>query len=63
MTYLEAVEIFNTLAPLHPVTPEQHALFCEAAEILDAALPPVDERDDDEWVVGRNGTAYDTFRI
>lgn len=61
MTYLEAVRITNELRPIYPRTVEQNALLNQAMELIEASYP--DEREDDEWIVGRNGTAYDTFRI
>ena len=65
MTYLEAVRIINELRPIYPRTVEQN-------DLLDQAFTTVvqfeDEHEadngfDDEWIVGRDGAAYSTFRI
>ena len=61
MTYLEAVRIVNELRPIYPRTVEQNDLLDQAMDIIEASYP--DEREDDDWIVGRNGAAYDTFRI
>ena len=61
MTYLEAVRILNELRPVYPRTAEQNALLNQAMELIEASYP--DDDFDDEWIVGRNGTAYNTFRI
>lgn len=61
MTYLEAVRIHDELRPVFPRTAEQSALLNQAMVIIEASYP--DEREDDEWIVGRSGTAYNTFRI
>lgn len=61
MTYLEAVRIHDELRPIYPRSVEQNALLNQAMDIIEASYP--DEDFDDEWIVGRDGTAYDTFRI
>ncbi len=61
MTYLEAVRIHDELRPTFPRTAEQNALLNQAMAVIEASYP--DEDEDDEWVVGRNGAAYSTFRI
>ena len=61
MTYLEAVRIHDELRPVYPRTAEQNALLNQAMAVIEASYP--DEDEDDEWVVGRNGAAYSTFRI
>lgn len=61
MTYLEAIRIHNELRPIFPRTAEQNALLNQAMGLIEASYP--DERGDDEWIVGRGGAAYDTFRI
>ena len=61
MTYLEAVRIHEELAPIYPRTAEQNALLNQAMELIEDSYP--DDDFDDEWIVGRNGTAYNTFRI
>lgn len=61
MAYLEAVRIVNELRPIYPRTVEQNDLLNQAMDIIEASYP--DEDFDDEWIVGRGGTAYDTFRI
>ena len=61
MTYLEAVRIHDELSPIYPRSAEQNALLNQAMELIEASYP--DEREDDEWIVGRGGAAYDTFRI
>lgn len=61
MTYLEASRIYDELAPIYPRSAEQNALLNQAMELIEASYP--DEREDDEWIVGRDGAAYDTFRI
>lgn len=61
MTYLEAVRILNELRPVFPRTVEQNALLNQAMAIIEASYP--DEDEGDEWLVGRNGAAYSTFRI
>lgn len=61
MTYLEAVRIVNELRPIYPRTVEQNDLLDQAMDIIEASYP--EEEEDDDWIVGRGGTAYDTFRI
>ena len=61
MTYLEAVRIHDELKTVYPRSAEQNALLNQAMELIEASYP--DEPEDDEWIVGRGGTAYDTFRI
>ena len=61
MTYLEAVRIHDELRPVYPRTAEQNALLNQAMAVIEASYP--DEDEDDEWIVGRNGAAYSTFRI
>ena len=61
MTYLEAVRIHEELSPVYPRTAEQNALLNQAMELIEDSYP--DDDFDDEWVVGRNGAAYNTFRI
>ena len=61
MTYLEAVRIHEELSPVYPRTAEQNALLNQAMELIEDSYP--DDDFDDEWIVGRNGAAYNTFRI
>ena len=61
MTYREAVRIANELRPSYPRTVEQNDLLDQAMDIIEASYP--DEDFDDECIVGRDATAYDTFRI
>ena len=65
MTYFEAVRILNKLCLIHHRTVEQNNLLNQACTII-AEFEDEHEADndfDDEWIVGRGGTAYDTFRI
>lgn len=61
MIYLEAVRIINELRPIYPRTAEQDDLLDQAMNIVETSYP--EEEEGDDWIVGRNGAAYDTFRI
>ena len=65
MTYLDAKRIIDALRPIYPRTVEQNDLlnqaFTTVVEIEDEH--EADNGFDDEWIVGRDGAAYDTFRI
>jgi hypothetical protein len=65
MTYLEAKRIIDALRPVYPRTVEQNDMLNHAFTVV-VEFEDEHEADngfDDEWIVGRGGTAYDTFRI
>ena len=65
MTYLEAKRICIELRPIYPRTAEQNELLNRAFIVI-VEFEDEHEADngfDDEWIVGRDGAAYDTFRI
>ena len=65
MTYLEAKRICTELRPIYPRTAEQNELLNRAFTVI-VEFEDEHEADndfDDEWIIGRGGTAYDTFRI
>ena len=61
MTYLEAKRIIDALRPIYPRTVKQNDVLNQAFETVEQFEEP--NPFDDEWIVGRDGAAYDTFRI
>lgn len=64
MRLVIAIRTRDKLRHISPRTPEQEEQLKWALETIESSYPEEGDYDwDDDWIVGRNGAAYDTFRI